>query len=72
MLTAALVPGDEVIDNDGEEYEVIAAGPHEVVVELLTPNIIANSYNFFIFARTSDGGGWVDRETAEVHLVDFV
>ena len=72
MLTAALVPGDEVIDNDGEEYEVIAAAPHEVVVELLTPNTIANSYNFFIFSRHSAGGGWVDRETAEVHLVDFV
>ena len=72
MLTAALVPGDEVIDNDGEEYEVIAASSCEVVVELLTANIIPNSYNFFIFARTSDGGGWVDRETAEVHLVDFI
>ena len=72
MLTAALVPGDEVKDNDGEEYEVIAASPHEVVVKLLMANIIPNSYNFFIFSRHSVGGGWVDRETAEVHLVDFV
>ena len=72
MLTAALVPGDEVRDNDGEEYEVIAATAHEVVVELIEPNAIADSYNFFIFSRTSDGGDWVDRETAEVHLVDFV
>ena len=71
MLTAALVPGDEVKDNDGEEYEVIAATATEAAVELLTANIIPNSFNFFIFSRHSVGGGWVDRETAEVHLVDF-
>lgn len=70
MLTAALVPGDEVKDNDGEEYEVIAASPYEVVLELLTPNTTPNSYNFFIFERVN--GGWADRETPEVHLVDLV
>lgn len=70
MFILALFPGDEVEDNDGNEYMVIAATPLEAVLELLPPR--SDSYRYFVFTRSDIDGEWFDREEPAVQLSNFL
>jgi len=68
MLSSALVVGDEVIDSEENEYMVVIASPHEVVLHLQPP-YDEGVWVHFIFQRDKDGY-WMDRDHPHIHLVD--
>ena len=69
MITNALLVGDEVIDNEENEYMVVVSTPHEVVLHLRPP-YENGVWVLYIFQREASTGYWFDREQPDLVLVD--
>lgn len=72
MLKDALLPLDQVKDNLGFEFTVLAAAPHEVVLEV-SPEALAKDpmmMQFYIVER-NEQGVWSFRDDTSIYLVDL-
>jgi hypothetical protein len=71
MLKDALLPLDEVKDNLGFEFTVLAAAPNEAVLEL-SPEAHAEDPLMMQFSvvERNEQGVWIFRDDPSVYLVD--
>lgn len=65
MVIEALIKGDEFMDEDGEEYEVVIATPHEIVAKLIASRERPGEHIHVIFERSQTTGIWQDRDAPE-------
>jgi hypothetical protein len=71
MLKDALLPHDEVTDNLGFEFTVLAAAPEEAVLEL-SPESLAKDplMTQFHIVERNEQGVWSFRDDSSLYLVD--
>lgn len=65
MVTESLIEGDEFRDEDGEEYEVVIATPHEIVAKLIASQERPGEHIHVIFERDRASGVWQERDMPE-------
>jgi hypothetical protein len=71
MLKDALLPLDEVRDNLGFEFTVLAAAPDEAVLEISPESHAKDSelMQFYVVER-NEQGVWSFRDDSSLYLVD--
>ena len=72
-MAQALMNGDQFVDSDGAEWEVICCVPDEVVCQRLEWRYNSDLWKWAIFIRDlSRDGIWVDKMDTSITLVEVL